>query len=78
MDNFFLNGKNVLVTGCCGTIGQEMVSQLVSGKYGEVRKLLGIDNNESQLFTQTNTYSKSENLEFLLCDIRQKLSLIHI
>lgn len=76
MDNFFLNGKNVLVTGCCGTIGQEMVSQLVSGKYGEVRKLLGIDNNESQLFAQTNTYSKSENLEFLLCDIRQKAALI--
>lgn len=76
MDNFFLNGKNVLVTGCCGTIGQEMILQLLSGKYGKIRNLLGIDNNESELFAQTIRYSKYENLEFLLCDIRQKEALI--
>ena len=47
MKSFFKN-KSVLVTGACGTVGLELIRQLlVSFKVGE---LIGIDNNESELF----------------------------
>lgn len=43
----FLTGKTVLVTGGCGTVGRELVSQIVSQCPAEVRVL---DNNESEIF----------------------------
>lgn len=40
-------GKRVLITGVCGTVGREILHQLVKEKPDEI---LGIDNNESELF----------------------------
>ena len=46
----FLNGKRVLVTGVCGTVGKEITRQLISGCFGELKEFVGVDNNESELF----------------------------
>ncbi|APZ94666.1 SDR family NAD(P)-dependent oxidoreductase [Fuerstiella marisgermanici] len=43
----FLTGKTVLVTGGCGTVGRELVRQIVSQTPAEVRV---IDSNESEIF----------------------------
>lgn len=43
----FLTGKTVLVTGGCGTVGRELVRQIVRQNPAEVRV---IDNNESEIF----------------------------
>ena len=43
-----LNDKRVLVTGCCGTVGGELVRQLLEDY--AVQELVGLDNNESELF----------------------------
>ncbi|GAB5439802.1 MAG: SDR family NAD(P)-dependent oxidoreductase [Fuerstiella sp.] len=43
----FLTGKTVLVTGGCGTVGRELVRQIVRQNPDEVRV---IDNNESEIF----------------------------
>ncbi|MFY9256261.1 MAG: SDR family NAD(P)-dependent oxidoreductase [Fuerstiella sp.] len=43
----FLSGKTVLVTGGCGTVGRELVRQIVSQGPLEVRV---IDSNESEIF----------------------------
>ena len=43
-----LKNKRILVTGACGTIGQELVRQLLENF--EISELIGIDNNESELF----------------------------
>ena len=43
----FLTGKTVLVTGGCGTVGRELVRQIVTQGPAEVRVL---DNNESEIF----------------------------
>ncbi len=44
----FLQNKRVLVTGCCGTVGAELVRQLLE-EY-QVAELIGLDNNESEIF----------------------------
>ena len=47
MRQFFKN-KRVMVTGCCGTVGTELVRQLISDF--QVGEIVGLDNNESELF----------------------------
>ena len=49
VDIGYLNNKRVFVTGCCGTVGAELCRQLLNGQYN-IAELVGIDNNESELF----------------------------
>lgn len=49
MDNTFLKEKRVLVTDVCGTVGSQLGQQLFEDY--EVGELLGLDNNESELFS---------------------------
>lgn len=68
MDRTFLAGKRVLVTGACGTIGNELVSQLLN-EYG-IEELVGIDNNESELFFLEQRFTANPNASFCLADVR--------
>lgn len=43
-----MKNKRILVTGACGTIGRELVRQLL--EIQNVGEVIGIDNNESELF----------------------------
>lgn len=65
----YLEGKKVLVTGVCGTVGSELVKQIVSGCFGEIAELVGIDNNESELFFTQQQY-QSASSHFYLRDLR--------
>jgi FlaA1/EpsC-like NDP-sugar epimerase len=40
-------GKRILITGVCGTVGRELLRQVVEQAPAEV---IGLDNNESELF----------------------------
>lgn len=64
-----LDGKRVLVTGACGTVGSELVSQLLSNKYSP-EEVVCIDNNESELFFQDQTYLDDPRIRFFVADIR--------
>ena len=69
MKSFFKN-KSVLVTGACGTVGLELIRQLlVSFKVGE---LIGIDNNESELFFLEDKFADFNNVSFFLADVRDR------
>lgn len=59
-------GKRILVTGACGTVGSELIKILVNSEYDEI---LGLDNNESELFFIDQLYRKHEKVNFFLCDI---------
>ncbi len=48
--NYWQN-KKVLITGACGTVGKELIKQLEDQK---VQEIIGIDNNESELFFLNN------------------------
>lgn len=62
--------KTVLITGCCGTVGKELVHQLLE-EY-EVGELIGLDNNESELFFVEQEYISYKNAFFFLADVRDK------
>lgn len=64
----FFKDKRVLVTGACGTVGSELTRQLLE-EY-ETGELVGIDNNESEIFFLQQAYSKIKNAGFFLADIR--------
>jgi len=68
----FFKDKRIVVTGACGTIGQELVRQLLEEfKVGE---LVALDNNESELFFLEQRFMKY-NANFFLADVRDRYKL---
>ena len=64
-----MNNKRVLVTGCCGTVGQELVRQILRSTEDSL-ELIGIDNNESELFFIDQNYIADSRASFYLADMR--------
>ncbi|MDX2510896.1 MAG: SDR family NAD(P)-dependent oxidoreductase [Desulfobacterales bacterium] len=62
--------KRILVTGACGTIGQELVTQLIES-HG-VGELVALDNNESKLFLLEDQFSQHPQAGFFLADVRDR------
>jgi len=60
--------KRVLVTGACGTVGMELIGQLLENY--KVCELIGIDNNESELFFLEDNFANFDNVSFFLADVR--------
>ena len=69
----FFKNKRILVTGACGTVGQELVRQLL--EYLTVGELIGIDNNESELFFLEQRFQKYPHARFFLADVRDNYKL---
>lgn len=65
--------KRVLITGVCGTVGRELLRQVVARGPGEV---IGLDNNESELFFLNEEYREDSRVRFSLGDIRDRDNLI--
>lgn len=74
--NNLLSNKRVLVTGACGTVGSELVKQLVENY--NASEIFGIDNNESELFFLEERYGKCTNTRFALADIRDQNKLTRV
>jgi FlaA1/EpsC-like NDP-sugar epimerase len=71
IDNFFKN-KSIIVTGGVGSVGRELVSQLLAF---DVKLIRVIDNNESGLFDMEMDFKDEDRLAFYLCDIRDEAEL---
>ncbi|MEE2645142.1 MAG: polysaccharide biosynthesis protein [Myxococcota bacterium] len=65
-----LKGKNILVTGCCGSVGAELTRQLLSDPRIEPAGLVGLDNDESALFFQEQRHRHDQRARFFLADVR--------
>jgi len=66
MKNIFKN-KRILVTGGCGTVGNEVVCQLLQYSPAEV---LILDNNETEIFFFNERYSNRNCVHAFLGDVR--------
>jgi FlaA1/EpsC-like NDP-sugar epimerase len=64
----FYKSKNILLTGAAGTVGREIVKQLVSFEPAELRLM---DNNETELFFLMEEYG-NQNVFCFLGDIRDR------
>ncbi|NOX34507.1 MAG: polysaccharide biosynthesis protein [Deltaproteobacteria bacterium] len=64
----FLSQKRILITGACGTVGSELTKQLLEDH--KPLEIVGIDNNESELFFLEQKYLKYGNTKFAIADIR--------
>lgn len=65
-------GKRILVTGACGTVGAELVKQLLAGKKYDPEEVIGIDNNESNLFFLDQQYLADARARFFVADVRDR------
>jgi FlaA1/EpsC-like NDP-sugar epimerase len=66
--NSFFSDKRVLVTGACGTVGRELVRQLLEEQH--VGELVALDNNESKIFFLEQRFSIYSNSHYFLADVR--------
>ncbi len=69
-------GKSILVTGVCGTVGAELLHQLLTQPDYAPREVIGMDNNESQLFFLDQKYLNDDRTHFSVVDIRDRNELI--
>ncbi|WP_321492483.1 SDR family NAD(P)-dependent oxidoreductase [uncultured Desulfobacter sp.] len=72
----FLSQKRILVTGACGTIGSELTRQLLEDY--QVKEIVCIDNNESELFFLEQKHLSHSNVSFALTDIRDSEKLFRM
>lgn len=69
MENFYKD-KCVFITGAAGTLGCELVKQLAL--VDKARKVIAIDNNETELFFLAQQFQTFKNIEFYLVDVRDE------
>ena len=72
----YLRGKRVMVTGACGTVGQELVRQLVTRF--DIGTLTGLDHNEFELAALEHQHRPNGNVYFLLADIRDAAAMLRV
>jgi FlaA1/EpsC-like NDP-sugar epimerase len=65
-----IRNQTILVTGACGTIGSALVERLLTDRVYEPKEVVGIDNNESQLFFLEQKYAGDKRANFFVADIR--------
>lgn len=69
----FWQGQNILITGVCGTVGRELLRQIIAREPG---RIIGLDNDESELFFLSEDHRRDQNFRFYLCDLRDRDELI--
>jgi len=75
MEPKFAN-KHILVTGACGTVGAELTRLLLTDPTYSPAEVIGIDNNESQLFFLEQTHLSDSRAHFFVADIRDRDELM--
>ena len=75
MNREYWKNKNVLITGVCGTVGSELLKQLSTAGCGYI---IGVDNNETELFFLSQEYAENPHIELFLCDVRDRSAIMKI
>ena len=70
--NSHFREKSVLITGICGTVGQEILRQLVKGDVG---RIVGLDINESEIFVLSDVYKNEPRVCLYYGSLRDRESL---
>lgn len=63
-------GRRILITGACGTVGAELTRQLLTDPRYDPDEVIGLDNNESALFFLDQAYLEVPQARFFVADVR--------
>lgn len=72
----FFSNKRILVTGACGTVGRELIRQLLKNR--DVGEVVCLDNNESEMFFLEQQFMEHRNTQFFLADVRDQEKLTRL
>lgn len=75
MDFSTFDKQRIVVTGACGSVGSELIRQLLTDSRYNPAEVIGIDNNESELFFKDQSWINDKRVRYFICDIRDKLEL---
>ena len=67
-----LKNKRILVTGACGTVGSKLIAALLDVDKYQIAELIGVDNNESELFFMEQQFINDSRVKFYLGDMRDE------
>ena len=73
-----IDGKRILVTGVCGTVGSALVDMLLAQSQYRPEEVIGLDNNESALFFLDQHYLSEPRARFFLADMRDRDKLVRM
>jgi len=65
-------GKSVLITGICGTVGKEILRQLIEM---DVERIVGLDINENEIFSLADAYRDKPKVTMYYGSLRDRESL---
>lgn len=68
-------GKRILVTGACGSIGAELIRLLLTDERYAPEEVIGLDNHESELFFLDQAYLGDPRARFFVADVRDRDAL---
>lgn len=71
----YLKDKRILITGACGSVGSELVRLLLTDDAYQPSEIVGMDNNESELFFLDQRYLNDDRAFFIMGDIRDQAKL---
>ena len=71
MEQSLFKDKRILVTGACGTVGSELVNQLLDDPDHDPAEVIGIDNSESELFFLDQKHLTDSRAKFFVLDLRR-------
>jgi FlaA1/EpsC-like NDP-sugar epimerase len=71
----FYRDKVILITGAAGTVGKELIRQLIRIEIAEIRIL---DNNETELFHIGNEYQQTNKVTPYFGDVRDKQKILNV
>jgi FlaA1/EpsC-like NDP-sugar epimerase len=71
----YMKNKRILITGACGTVGSELVRLLLTDSTYQPGEVIGLDNNESELFFLDQKYLSDDRAFFIMGDIRDQAKL---
>lgn len=71
-----VDNKKILVTGACGTVGEELIRQLLTDARYNPAEVTGIDNSESALFFLDQQYLHDQRARFFIADIRDRDEMV--
>lgn len=71
-----LSNKRIFISGVCGTVGSELVKQLLTNDMYSPLEVIGVDNDETNLFFIDQEYLSDPRVNFFLVDIRDRDELL--